>query len=274
MPKVALVTGASRGIGKATALALAQRGFDVAITARSLREGQGRFEYSPVAKTSHIVALPGSLETTAREIVALGRRAFPIVMDLLDRSSVDGATASVRKTCGHVDVLVNNAIYQGQGTMDRVCDLNLDHARDIYDGNVVAQLQLIQNLLPGMLERRSGVIVNLVSASGMMDPPAPAGEGGWGFAYAASKAALGRLAGVLAVELRNSGVRVHAVEPGLVITELMKATGLDEQLKAFAPSPPTLPAAVIAWLASEPDAEKWNGKTVSATEFSKQHGLE
>ena len=82
-PQVALITGASRGIGKATALAFAEAGFDVAITARTLREGE-RYEHASSVKTSDTSPMPGSLELTAGLIEEPGRRAFPIRMDLLD----------------------------------------------------------------------------------------------------------------------------------------------------------------------------------------------
>jgi len=102
-----------------------------------------------------------------------------------------------------------------------------------------------------MLERKSGCIVNLVSAAGMGDPPAPPEAGGWGFVYGASKAALIRMAGSLAVEHRDGGVAFFGVEPGLILTEAMRIQGLDEVLaKNYGGAPPEVPAAVIAWLAT------------------------
>src|SRR5512146_648951 len=115
----ALVTGASRGIGKASAIALAGAGFDVAITARTVHEGDGRSQPNSVRGDDPVVSLPGSLETTAAEITARGRRALIVPVDLLDLASVEAAPATVLAEWGRVDVLFNNAIYQGQGTMDR-----------------------------------------------------------------------------------------------------------------------------------------------------------
>jgi NAD(P)-dependent dehydrogenase (short-subunit alcohol dehydrogenase family) len=132
----------------------------------------------------------------------------------------------------------------------------------------------VQRLLPGMLARRRGAIVNVVSAAGASDPPAPTGEGGWGFAYAASKAALARMAGVLAVEHAGSGVAFFNVEPGFVITEALRQRGLhtefEQRLKDV---PPTVAAAVIAWLATSPEAGAWNGRTVSAPKLARELGL-
>lgn len=108
-PRV-LVTGASRGIGKATALAFARAGFDVAITARTEVEGQGGAN-ALLGRDGK--PLPGSLATTLAELQAAGARAIALPMDLLDTASIDAALARLQSEFGGVDVLVNNAIYQG-----------------------------------------------------------------------------------------------------------------------------------------------------------------
>jgi len=178
--KVALVTGASRGIGKQTALTLAGRGWSVVLTARTLHEGEVR-EYSTTRAVRDLRAMPGSLEATAEAIHREGGQALPLRMDLLDRSSIAAAVETATRSWGAIDLLVNNAIYQGPGTMDRVLDLEVGDLERSLLGNAVNQLFLIQQVLPEMLARGSGVIVNLVSESAMIDPPAPAGEGGWGY---------------------------------------------------------------------------------------------
>jgi NAD(P)-dependent dehydrogenase (short-subunit alcohol dehydrogenase family) len=158
--------------------------------------------------------------------------------------------------------------------MARVLETPLDALAQVLQGNVVAQVQLVQRVLPGMLARGRGAIVNLVSASGAMDPPAPTGEGGWGFAYAASKAAFMRLTGVLAVEHRGSPVRFFDVEPGFVLTELMQQSALRAGFaEQWGGAPPEVPAAVIAWLLTDPGAEVWHGRMVSAQRLCKQLGL-
>ncbi|MBM4265901.1 MAG: SDR family oxidoreductase [Deltaproteobacteria bacterium] len=108
-----------------------------------------------------------------------------------------------------------------------------------------------------------------------MDPPGPVGKGGWGFAYAASKAAFHRMAGILHVEHRGDGIRVFNVDPGYTETAAMRAlrgaaTDLDEHLRG---APPEVAAAVIAWLATDAGAAEWEGKLVLAQRLCRQLAL-
>jgi NAD(P)-dependent dehydrogenase (short-subunit alcohol dehydrogenase family) len=267
---VAFITGASRGIGKASALALAERGYELVISARSVT-GAERHDYSPVASKALIRAMPGSLAETAALARERGASVHAVPMDLLDRASTRAAARSALAAFGQIDVLVNNAIYQGPGVMDRLLDLDLDHVERVFLGNVTHQLLVVQEILPQMLARKSGAIVNLVSAAGMGDPPQ--GSGAWGFAYGASKAALIRMVGVLASEHANAGVSFFNLEPGLVLTESMREQGLTDELLAAVPgggAPPAVPAAVIAWLVTSPEAAKWRGKTIHAQPAAKE----
>ena len=116
--------------------------------------------------------------------------------------------------------------------------------------------------------------MNIVSAAGGMDPPLPANKGGWGFAYAAAKAGLIRLAGVLDVELPGCGVGLYNVDPGLILTEAMKVQGLtDDLVKNFGGAPPEVVGATVAWLASDPGASEWHKRLLHAQPLCKKLGL-
>jgi NAD(P)-dependent dehydrogenase (short-subunit alcohol dehydrogenase family) len=274
--RIALVTGASRGIGRASAIALAAAGLDVAITARTMREGEA-FDESGSGPGQPI---PGSLETTAQLIEAAGGRSLSIRADLLDRASLIAATERVLDEWGHVDVLVNNAVHTGPGSMERFLDLDIDMVESKLEANVVAQLVLIKAVLPGMLERGEGTIIDITSAVATSDPPAPTGEGGWGLGYALSKGAFHRVAGILAVELGPGGIFIVNVEPGYVLTERMvlaqQRLGLEGR---FPGAPPSVPGSVVAWLAGGPggvtpdERSALNGTTITAQRFARERGL-
>lgn len=267
--RTALVTGASRGIGKATAVALARAGFDVAFTARTVHEGEGLDDSDNAGRV-----VPGSLDTTASLVAQEGRRALPIAMDLLDRSSVGAAADRVFAEWGHLDVLVNNAVHTGPGSMTRFEDTTIEMIETKLWANAVNQVVMIKAVLPRMVAAGGGVIVNVTSAVAITDPPAPAGEGGWGCAYAMSKGAFHRIAGIVAVEYADRGIRIHNVEPGFVVTERMEVNARALGLEGRYPgAPPSVPAAVIAWLATAPEAGALNGQTISAQRFAKDRAL-
>ncbi len=258
--KVAFITGASRGIGAATAVALAEAGYDLALTARTLSEGE-RHEHG--SWSSMTDPLPGSLEATGAAARAKGAEVLLLRSDILQPDTVLAAADQALAQFGRVDVLFNNACYQGPGNMQRLLDVSDEQLRNIYQGNVLTPLALVQKLLPGMLERGSGAVINMVSGSAMFDPPAPADQGGWGFAYPSSKAALIRMVPSLRVEHPDSGVRFFGVEPGFVVTEVMKANGFDDTIaERFRPTPPEAIAELVRWLVEAPEALEHQGEAV------------
>jgi NAD(P)-dependent dehydrogenase (short-subunit alcohol dehydrogenase family) len=266
----AFVTGASRGIGRATAVALARAGFDVAVTARTLREGQGVDE----SDTGGRRQLPGSLETVQNEVEALGGKAMAIVADLHDPTTLDAAVRRVLEEWGRIDVLVNNAVETGPGSMVPFVDLTIEQLERKLYANCVAQAVVIKAVLPAMLAAGAGVIIDVSSHVATGDPPAPVGSGGWGLAYAASKAAFHRFAPILAVELEGTGIRIHNVDPGYVETERQKINAAALGLEGLYPgAPPSVPACVIAWLATSDDASGLNGQTVLAQRLALKNGL-
>ena len=203
MNKVAFITGASRGIGRETALAFARAGFDVAISARTLEEGE---THAHALTHADGRALAGSLAATAQAVRELGREAFAVRMDLLDEQSVRAAAAAVLERFGRVDVLVNNAIYQGKDLNLPFMSLGLDTLERVFQGYVMAPVVLTQSLLPAMLAQGGGTVINVSSGAGESDPPVAAGKGGWGYAYGAGKAAVSRLSGILAAEFGEQGI--------------------------------------------------------------------
>lgn len=259
MSRRALVTGASRGIGRQTALVLARAGWDVAITAReagglvparSLKDG--------------LVAVEGNLDETAELIRSTGQRAVPVHLDLMDLASVRAAAKRVIDEWGGVDLLVNNAIAQFPGGHERILEQDLTVVADTVTANYTHQLALVQEVVPGMVERGRGTVVSMCSGSATNDPPAAPDEGGWGLAYAASKAAFGRIAGCLNAEYLAHGIRAFNVDPGFVVTEAIRARGGADLIEGqgFEPAQADDAGLVISWLVDSPEADRWLGKVI------------
>lgn len=265
----ALVTGATRGIGKATALALAAAGWDVAVSGRTRRAGEGRDDSDTGAGRS----LPGSLEETAAGVRHAGRAALELVADLHDRAALRAAVDEVVGRWGGVDLLVNNAVDTGPGSMVPVLELTDAQFDAKLDANVVAPFVLVRAVLPAMLERGRGVVVDVTSHVATADPPGPVGRGGWGLGYAASKAAFHRIAPMLAVELGDRGIRAFNMDPGYVETErqLVNAAALG-LVGHYTGAPPSVPAAAVVWMAEHAD-ELENGQTVRGQKLALEHGL-
>jgi citronellol/citronellal dehydrogenase len=195
----AVVTGASRGIGAATAERLAAEGADLLLVARTL-------DRHP--------SLPGSLRETAERLSRYGTRIDVVAVDLAEpeeRSRI--VTESETRLDGPVDILVNNAaaaIYQP------LLDYPLRRRHLTFEVNVQAPLELMQAVVPGMRASGRGWIVNVTSSSARLFDGPPfelVGPGTDLAVYAASKAALNRISNAMGAELYGSGIRVNAVQP-------------------------------------------------------------
>src|SRR5262245_9608272 len=159
---VALVTGASRGIGRACARHLAMAGFDLVLCARTVREGMA-IEHSATVARSDTSPLPGSLETVAREVEALGRRALAVKIDLNEKRDLENAVAETLETFGRIDVLVNNGRYMGPGYVDPFLDLPVELFERHLACNVTAPFYLTQLVTRPMARQGGGRIINLTS---------------------------------------------------------------------------------------------------------------
>ena len=270
--KVAFITGASRGIGKACAIELAEAGYDIAITARTVAEGEAR-EHSSTVKASDTSPLPGSLDSTADEVKKRGAQCLSVQADLLDPASLGAAVATVLERWGGIDVVVHNGRYIGPGHMDRFLDTPIDLLRKQVEGNLFAPLIINQLVLPSMIKRGGGTIISITSGAGYSLPTAAAGEGGWAMGYAISKGGFHRVAGMINVEHARDGVTTFNVNPGWVVTERiiqdMGKFGFDTSTGAA----PIIPAKVVLWLATAPEAKQYSGRLIEAQEFCEARNL-
>ena len=269
--KVAFITGASRGIGKACALDLADAGYRIAITARTVKEGEPR-EHSSTLASTDLSPLPGSLDGTVSLIEQAGGTALSVAADLLDPATLGAAVATVLERWGRIDVVVHNGRYIGPGHMDLFLDTPIELLRKQMEANFFAPLMIDKLVLPGMIARGEGTIVDITSGAGYGDPTKPAGTGGWGMGYGTSKAAFHRVAGFLSTELGPQGIRCFNVQPGLIATERigqdMAKFGITNQ-----GAPMEVMGKVVRWLCTDPEADRYNGANIEAQFFCHERGL-
>ena len=197
--KVAFVTGATSGIGHASAIAFANAGAKVV--------GVGR-------KTE-------ALNDVEKQIRETGAEVLTIQADLSDVHEAERAVQRALEVFGGIDVLVNAAGHLSNGTVENT---TLQAWDDMMDVNVRAVFQLMQKALPSLIERR-GNIVNVSSVTGLRAFPGV-------LAYCVSKAALDQLTRCASLELASKGVRVNAVNPGVVVTQIHKRGGMNDDAYA------------------------------------------
>ena len=202
--KTVLITGASSGIGKATALHLARPGYRVLATSWKLARLEG---------------LVGEAKSESTSI-------SPYELDVNQPSSVEKVVSQILREVGSLDSLINNAGYGLWGCLE---ELSLEEVKAQFETNLYAVLLMCQAVLPHMRERRSGTIVNVGSVAGRIGSPG-------GGAYAASKYALQGLTRVLGMEVAQFGVRVVLIEPGLFRTDFHPNQVLGE--RALDPTSP------------------------------------
>lgn len=261
LAKVVFISGASRGIGRATALAFAKAGYHVAISARELDNHVERKN-----KVSDSSYAEGSLQETALMIKNGGGEVLAVKMDLLDHDSVARAVNDVLSYFGHIDVLINNAIYQGPDLNLPLMSLSRQTLENVAKAYITSPVQIVQSVLPNMMEYQGGCIINITSGAGETDPPIEAAKGGWGYGYGAGKAAVSRLAGVINREHGRDGIRAFTLNPGVVNTETLRATIGDKGIQNLKQSiaEPSQIASVILWIAEEEKTEHLLYRTINA----------
>ena len=205
--RIAFITGASRGIGKAIARRLASEGAAVVINSPVMGEEEG---------------LPGTLESAVEDIQAMGGKAAAIACDLSEPKARAGLIERASEFFGPIDILVNNA---AAGIMKLTSEINSDELRFMFELNVSAPLDLAQQCLPHMKEQGAGWILNIGSGSNVQAelpyPNALPKEGSWTVtAYGSSKAALDRITTGLAHEVQEHDIFVNCMRPtAIVLTE-------------------------------------------------------
>ena len=201
--RIALVTGASRGIGKSTALALARAGAHVAVNFQSNGDAAA---------------------DVCRQIEALGRKAIPVQADVSKTADVDRLLSAVEKALGSVQVLVNNAGIAQIYPPERVTEQIFEHFLRV---NLTSVFLVTQRVLPGMRSAKWGRIINLSSIA--------AQTGGIiGLHYAASKAGILGLTRSYAAQLGKEGITANAIAPGLIDTDM--AAGVPADIRAKIPT--------------------------------------
>jgi citronellol/citronellal dehydrogenase len=243
--RVAMVTGASRGVGKALALRLAAEGCDVVVAAKTV---------APDPK------LPGTIHETVREIEALGRRALAAELDVRDDVAVERVVKQALEQFGHVDFLVNNA---GALYWRSVAETEMKRFDLVMGVNARGAFACTRHVLPSMLARKFGHILML---SPPVDPRAGAGK----VAYALSKFGMTLVAQGVAEEVRGQGVAANALWPATMIeSQATIRWGLGD--RTLWRTPEIVADAVVAIFAKPPDT--MTGQALIDEDFLRSEGV-
>jgi len=246
--KVAIVTGASRGIGRGLARGLALAGADVVCAARTVVEEPG--------------GLPGTIHDAAADVEAAGRRALAVRCDVGVASDVESLFAQTVDAFGRVDVLVNNAMAPTRGTFDGT-------TVEMWDESMTTTVRSLfvacKGVVPLMAAHGGGSIINISSGAAEHASSAhlPAGYA----VYSVAKAAMERFTSAIAPEIAASGVAINALRPGAVKTELAtRELGEDFDWSNWTTPEAVVPAVVFLAQARPPD---FTGRIVDSPSFGK-----
>lgn len=249
--KVAIVTGASRGIGKAIALGFAREGASVVVAART-----------EVEKDKN---LPGTIYRTAKEIEELGGKAVPVRCDVTDEASVSSMVEEGLSVFGKIDILVNNA---GVAFHYPIVETPLKRWELVIKVNLTGAFLCTKSVLPSMMKRKQGSILSL---SSLAADERDSGTVSTGLAYAVAKAGLDRFTWGLAAELGVHNIAVNCLKPKLVVdTEGMRFWAKEEERRGWVPPDKMVRCAVFL---GAQDASGVTGVVATDEELSQWHGL-
>lgn len=257
--KVALVTGASRGVGRGIALALGDAGATVYVTGRSAR-GAGTTE-----------GLPGTVDETADEVTARGGKGIAVRCDHTDDGQVEALFAQIERDAGHLDILVNNA-WAGY---ERIADVRFDAPfwdqpmwrYDLFAGSLRGQLVASRLAVPLMESAVAGLIVNI----SFTDGDTCLGQ----VAYDVTKSASDRMAKGMAQELRKRNVSAVALHPGFVRTERVEvAWELLGDGPAQVVHTPEYVGRAVAHLAGDPELPELSGERLAVGDLAERYGFD
>ncbi len=256
--KVALVTGATRGIGKGTACALAEHGATVYVTGRTVNPG------------GH--ALPGSLEETVAEVEARGGKGVAVAMDLLDDAQIASVFDRIRQDEARLDILVNNAmaIPESMTRRDGFWEKPLAEEWEIWDTGVRAAYIAAWHAARIMVPQSSGLIAALSGYVGVTYT--------YDVVFGTTKTATDRMMRDIGHELRDTGVSAVSLWQGFTYTEratenLKTVPGMASQLNSAVGSSPEFPGRVIAALAMDPQVMARSGGTFINAELAAEYGV-
>ena len=218
--KVALVTGAGKGIGRATAIALAHEGVNVGLLARTEQD----------------------LVEVAKEIEALGVKTAYATADVSSMEEVNAAVEKLKTSLGPVDILINNA---GIGKFGKFLELEPEEWKKIIDINLIGVYYVTRAVLPQLIDKNGGDIINISSTAGQKGAPITS-------AYSASKFGLLGLTESLALEVRKHNIRVTALTPSTVATELAYKENLTDGNPEKVMQPEDLAEYMVAQLKLHP----------------------
>jgi NAD(P)-dependent dehydrogenase (short-subunit alcohol dehydrogenase family) len=256
--KVVLITGASRGIGKQLAIQFAKEGAHLVLAARTVEASESPF--------------PGTIHETAAEVRKHGVKALAVRCDLAIYADLENLCRQAINEFGRVDILINNAAYFGAGHYDAFLSLSRDQWDTMIAVDLNAPVHASRLLLPGMIERGSGLIICMTSIAATDDVPL-GGRGGISPGYPAAKAGLNRFVRALAAEIKEHRIPVIAFEPGFTITERTSIIFPQHNMDFSKAQSIDVPIRAVMHLCSCDDPMAYSGQVLIAADYAREHRL-